>query len=439
MVRRSARSPSTGLTRASSPAGRSISCTTFADQAVIAIENVRLFDEVQQRNRELSEALEQQTATSTILRAIAASPTDVQPVLDAVAESAAKLCDAYDAAILLKDGESLAWKSHHGPIPIDFAKWPIGRDWVTGRAFVDRKPVHVDDLTAAADEFPAGQAMAKRLGHRTILAMPLLREEEAIGALVIRRLEVRPFTQKQIELLTIFADQAVIAIENVRLFNEVEARTEDLGEALRQQTATADVLKVISRSAFDLRFSVADPGRFGGSNCARGFMGGIFLPEGEAYLPRPRNVGHCRKNWLRYERQNPLVPERGTINWPGASLTTLRGSYSRCARGCRNTLSVKDENSAATGRCSACRFSATIRLIGVFSVARLEPGPFYHPRNRARPDLRRPGGDRHRAMCGCSTRCRTRSRELSEALDTDRDRGHPARHCRFAYQHPACP
>src|SRR5262249_49243795 len=144
-------------------------------------------------------------------------------------------------------------RAHHGPIPVDFVGSPIGRGWVTGRAFVDREPVHVRDLQAAADEFPDGSAYARRFGHRTILAVPLLRENEAIGALVIRRAEVRPFTDKQIALLTTFARQAVIAIENVRLFDEVQARTRDLSESLQQQTATADVLKVISRSAFDLK------------------------------------------------------------------------------------------------------------------------------------------------------------------------------------------
>src|SRR5262249_23355415 len=204
---------------------------TFADQAVIAMENVRLFEAEQARTRELSESLEQQTATSEILGVIAASPTNIQPVLQAVAESACRLCEAYDLVIFLCEGERLRLRTHHGPIPVDVVGLPIGRGWVTWRALVDREPVHVHDLQAAADEFPDGSAYARRFGLRTILAAPLLRENEAIGVLVIRRAEVRPLTDKQIALLTTFARQAAIAIENVRLFDELQARTEELSES----------------------------------------------------------------------------------------------------------------------------------------------------------------------------------------------------------------
>jgi signal transduction histidine kinase len=209
---------------------------TFADQAVIAIENVRLFEAEQARTRELAESLEQQTATSEVLRVIAASPIDVQPVLDAVAESATRLCDAYDATVLLKDGRSLVVRAHHGSIPVDFVNFPIGRDWVTGRCVADHETVHVADLLAARDEYPEGHAMALRLGHRTCLATPLLRETEAIGALMIRRNEVRPFSDKQIAILRTFADQAVIAIENVRLFDEIQEKSRQLAEASQHKS-----------------------------------------------------------------------------------------------------------------------------------------------------------------------------------------------------------
>lgn len=202
--------------------------SSFANQAVIAIENAQLFEEVRGRNRDLAETLEQQMATGAILSAIAGSPTDIQPVLDVVAKSAAQLCNAFDATIYLRGSEWLSVGAHCGPIPISTTGLPLVRDVVTSRSVLDRSPIHIHDLTTAGDEFETGRQMAQSLGFRTILAVPLLRQGEAVGALMIRRTEVRPFTDKQIELLNTFADEAVIAIENVRLFTELEARNREI-------------------------------------------------------------------------------------------------------------------------------------------------------------------------------------------------------------------
>src|SRR5262249_3042760 len=196
----------------------------------------------------LSEALERHTATSEILRAIASSPGQLQAVLDAVAENAARLCHAVDALIHRVDGDVLRIIAHHGPIPIigpvGEATIPLVRGIAPGRAVLERQTIHVVDIEREAEEFPDGAAVARQVGVRAALTVPLLREQVAIGAIVIRRLEAAPFTEQEIALLETFADQAVIAIENVRLFNETK-------EALEQQTATSEILSIIASSPTD--------------------------------------------------------------------------------------------------------------------------------------------------------------------------------------------
>jgi GAF domain-containing protein len=173
--------------------------------------------------RELAEAGEQQAATAEILRMISRSPTDLQGVFEEIAANAARLCDAYDASVLQVDGDCQRLVAHHGPIPaIPMGRdtLPLARGVVTGRAVLDRQAIHVADVQTETDQYPEGSDNARRLGHRTVLAVPLISAGKAIGVIVIRRTQVRPFTDRQIDLLKTFADQAVIAIENTRLFEE---------------------------------------------------------------------------------------------------------------------------------------------------------------------------------------------------------------------------
>ena len=204
---------------------------------------------VDERTRDLTEALEQQTATSEILRVISSSRADLQPVLEAVARNASRLCDSSDSIILRVDGDSLTVAARHGQIqklPIG-DRLPIRRDLVTGRAVLDRQTVHVHDLANASDaEYAAGKAVQAKFGQRTMLAVPMLGEGTVVGVIALARMQVNPFTDKQIELIKTFADQAVIAIENVRLFQELEARTQDLARSVEQLRALTQASQTVN-------------------------------------------------------------------------------------------------------------------------------------------------------------------------------------------------
>jgi signal transduction histidine kinase len=229
---------------------------------VIAIENARLFSELEQRNadlqasnRQVTETLEQQTVTAEVLRVIAASPNDLDRVLTAVAESAARLCEINEIVIFGIEGASvvsMAQVGTMGSAPRGLLI-PLNRQTIQGRAIVDRRPVHVPDVQAVSDaEYPVSAPHSRRYGTRSSLAVPLLREGVAVGVIHARRNQLRPFSEKQIALLETFADQAVIAIENARLFSELQERNRDLTESLERQTATSEILRAIADSPTNL-------------------------------------------------------------------------------------------------------------------------------------------------------------------------------------------
>ena len=346
---------------------------TFADQAVIAIENVRLFKELEARNRDLSEALEQQTATSEILRVISSAPTDLQPMLDAVAENAARVCGAADALIYRIDGDALQLAAHYGPLPWMTENMPLSRGSVTGRAIVDRRTIHIHDLAAEPkEEFPVGKTYQQRFGQRTVLSTPLLREGVPIGSISIRRMEVHPFSDKQVKLLETFADQAVIAIENVRLFKELEARNRDLTVALEQQTATSEILRVISSSQTDVQPVFETIVRSAVRLCD-GLFSGLYQFDGELI----HQGAHHNYTPEALEAVNRVFPAR-----PSRAIGTGRAILERAVVHIPDVESDPEYQQHGLTRAIGMRSGLFVPMlregapIGVIVVARAEPGPF---------------------------------------------------------------
>jgi GAF domain-containing protein len=289
--------------------------TTFADQAVIAIENVRLFEAEQQRTHELSESLQQQTATADVLKVISRSAFELQTVLDTLVESAARLCRADKSQVLLPSETEHGYYAaasfgftHEYNEYLRTLTFAPGREGVVGRVLLERKPVQIADVLDDPDY--RLQETQRLGGFRTHLGLPLLREGHPIGILVVSRTTVAPFDDRHIELLTTFADQAVIALENTRLFAEVQQRTEELSESLQQQTATADVLKVISRSTFNLQ-AVLDTLVESAARLCDASNAFIYRRDGQTY--RLDSTFGFSPEYKEFMVERPIAPGRETL------------------------------------------------------------------------------------------------------------------------------
>jgi GAF domain-containing protein len=352
---------------------------TFADQAVIAIENVRLFSELEARNRDLTESLEQQTATSEILQVISSSPTDLQPVFDIIAESAAKLCSAEVSVVTRYDGEWVELEAVYGSSSVGtdalrhaYPMRPTGA-LAAVRAIRDCAIAHIPDvLVGDAHGIPETAVAA---GFRAALAVPMLREGRAIGSIGIGRSEPGEFSERQIALLQTFADQAMIAIENVRLFTELGERNRDLTEALGQQTATSEILRVISQSQTDVQPVFDTIARSSVALCD-GVFSGVFQLDGDLV----RMVAQHGMHEAALEEFRRIYPRRlseagGAVGQAIKGGTTVHfpdvweePTMPEWGRRLSRTLGYRTQLGVPMMRQGVC--------IGVISIARPEVRPF---------------------------------------------------------------
>jgi GAF domain-containing protein len=396
---------------------------TFADQAVIAIENTRLFNEVKAKTHDLEESLQQQTATADVLKVISRSVFDLQTVLDTLVESAYQLCGARLGLLYLKGEEAFECQAIAGLGTADASRLFKGRPIRAGRGTAAERviltgEVHcVEDLLEDPEVEPAVKDMIRNAGAdsaiggaRSTLAVPMTRDNAVVGVLVIVRGETGSFPARQVEILQSFADQAVIAIENARLFDEVQARTRELSESLQQQTATADVLKVISRSTFDLQTVletlIESAVELSGAN-----RGSIFLREGDVFPLKA--ASRATPEFMQYWAANPARAGRGSA--------TSRVIASGKIEIIPDVLEDPEMQMSAS---SLVRIRGTLgvpllrdnKVEGVLVLTRPEPGPF----SKSQMDLVQTFADQ--AVIAVENvrlfdEAQARTRELAKSLD----------------------
>ena len=279
----------------------------FAAQAVIAIENTRLLNELRQRTTDLSQSLEQQTATADVLRVISSSPGELKPIFNAMLANAVRICAARFGSLILLDGDAYRRAALYNA-PVAFVEEqakdpvrPLSASPTLTSVAKTKKVIQVTDIRAEHPE----EAISKFGGARTVLCVPMIRDDRAVGVFSIYRQEVRPFTEKQVELVQNFAAQAVIAIENARLLNELRQRTADLTESLEQQTATSEVLKVISSSPGDLE-PVFEAMLTNAMRICEAEFGHLLLYDGESF--HPAHLGDVPAAYREIWERGPLRP-----------------------------------------------------------------------------------------------------------------------------------